>query len=232
VDGKALISESGFKYKDTYKECAFMLLRCAGGTSSNYVKLNKQAAWFDTPLHFCSWLGKRRDLRKAKTLLRKQLRREIDKKIQKQRWKNDPEYRRVRVEQRRLHRNLNKDKTSVWYSQYRKKRRLDLGQRLKMNSRSRFGKVMRNVKLVMVTDSFNDFIGCSSAFLKHHIESQFEDWMNWGNYGPGWQMDHKIPLKHFDLLIPEQAKSAFNFSNLKPVSTAYNASKQARWSDV
>lgn len=209
-----------------------MLVHSKCGTSSNYVGLNKQGAWFDSPLHFCTWLSNRRKLRHVKKIKNKELRNDIYKQALKKRWRNDPEYRRKKVEQRRLHRNLNKEKTKAWCSEYRKKRRTDPGLRLKMNARSRFGKVMKKIKGVMVTEGFNEFIGCSSAFLKRHIESQFEPWMNWDNYGPGWQMDHKIPLKHFDLLDPDQAKSAFHFSNLKPVSAAYNASKQARWSDV
>jgi hypothetical protein len=232
VGKAALTSVCGFKYKDTYKECAFMLVHSKIGTSSNYVGLNKQGAWFDSPLHFCTWLSNRRIFRQKKKLENKKLRKEIDREVKRNRWRDDADFRRGVVEKRRLHRNLNKDKTRAYASNYRKLRRKNHGIRLKMNARSRFGKVMKKIKGVIVTEGFNEFIGCSSAFLKRHIESQFEPWMNWDNYGPGWQMDHKIPLKHFDLLNPDQAKSAFHFSNLKPVSAAYNASKQARWSDV
>lgn len=209
-----------------------MLVHSKSGTSKNYLWLNKQGAWFDTPLSFCSWLSKRRSERINKKIKRISRRKEIDAAVKRKRWANNPEYRRLVVEQRRLNRNLNKEKTRAYARSYRRLRRQNPGIRLKMNARSRFFKVMKKVKAVQTTDSFNDFIGCSSAFLRQHIESQFEPWMNWDNYGPGWQMDHKIPLKFFDLFDLDQAKSAFHFSNLKPVSAAYNASKQARWSDA
>lgn len=45
-------------------------------------------------------------------------------------------------------------------------------------------------------------LGCSLTFFKKHIESQFEPWMNWDNYGKyngtfnfGWNLDHIIPLE-------------------------------------
>jgi hypothetical protein len=209
------------------------MLLCGGtGKSSNYINLKNKGAWFDTPLHFCAWLSKRRLEKLDKKIKRIISRRKIDAAVKRERWKTDLEFRRLVIEKRRLHRQLNKQKTRDWVSRYRKHRRKDPGIRLQYNARSRFWKVMAKVKAIHTTDNFNAFIGCSPAFLKQHIESQFEPWMNWDNYGPGWQMDHKIPLKFFDLFDLDQAKSAFHFSNLKPVSAAYNASKQARWSDV
>ena len=233
--GQYKASPCGFLIKDIVLECKWMMiggLQRQSVKSANISMYKKKDAWLDTPLHLCSWLSVRRKQKALRLLNNRALYREADNQKKKERWQNDPEYRLKKVEQRRLHRNLNKEKTKAWCSEYRKKRRTDPGLRLKMNARSRFGKVMRKIKGLMVTEGFNQFIGCSSAFLKRHIESQFEPWMNWDNYGPGWQMDHKIPLKHFDLLNPDQAKSAFHFSNLKPVSAAYNASKQARWADV
>lgn len=44
-------------------------------------------------------------------------------------------------------------------------------------------------------------LGCSFEAFKTHIETQFEDWMNWDNYGLyngtknfGWDLDHIIPV--------------------------------------
>lgn len=46
-----------------------------------------------------------------------------------------------------------------------------------------------------------EIIGCEISHLKSHIESQFECWMNWDNYGKydgnyrtGWDLDHIIPV--------------------------------------
>ena len=46
-----------------------------------------------------------------------------------------------------------------------------------------------------------EIIGCSFDEFKIYLESKFEYWMNWGNYGKyngelnyGWDIDHIIPL--------------------------------------
>jgi hypothetical protein len=91
---------------------------------------------------------------------------------------------------------------------------------------------MKSVKKQQITDSFNSFIGCSTSFLQEHIEAQFTKIMSWSNYATAWEVDHKIPLKYFDLAIKEQARRAFHFSNLQPATLSYNRSKQARWLDV
>lgn len=228
-------SQYGFIISDTILECSWMLI---GGTKRQNKKsprvwwYEENGAWTDTPLHLCCWLLRRREKKKTMTLLSYAIRRQVDAARLREKWRTNPEHRRLLVYKRRVHRILNREKTRAYASNYRKMRRRDPGIRLKQNARSRFWKVMARVKAVQTTDDFNDFIECSSAFLRQHIERQFESWMNWDNYGPGWQMDHKIPLKHFDLFDPQQAKAAFHFSNLKPVSAAYNASKQARWADL
>ena len=46
-----------------------------------------------------------------------------------------------------------------------------------------------------------DILGCNIEELKIYLESKFEDWMSWENYGKydgspksGWDIDHNIPL--------------------------------------
>lgn len=46
-----------------------------------------------------------------------------------------------------------------------------------------------------------DIIGCSYDDFKLYIESKFEPWMNWDNYGlynspscTGWDLDHIVPI--------------------------------------
>lgn len=56
-------------------------------------------------------------------------------------------------------------------------------------------------------------LGCSLDCFKNHIESKFEPWMNWSNYGlyngeinHGWDLDHIIPIS--------SAKTEYEFNNL------------------
>lgn len=72
-----------------------------------------------------------------------------------------------------------------------------------------------------------ELIGCSIEELKAHLESQFEPWMTWENYGRyGWHVDHIIPISHYDLNDPQQLKDACNYKNLKPMHWRANIIKR------
>jgi hypothetical protein len=72
--------------------------------------------------------------------------------------------------------------------------------------------------------------------LRAHIESLWEPWMNWDNYGiieldrQTWQIDHIIPQVH----LPFSDFSDPNFllcwalSNLRPIDARLNIEKGCR----
>lgn len=72
-------------------------------------------------------------------------------------------------------------------------------------------------------------LGCSLSELKTYLESKFEPWMNWGNYGrfnkekATWNIDHIAPLSSFDLSILEQFKKAAHYTNLQPMLARENS---------
>ncbi len=75
-------------------------------------------------------------------------------------------------------------------------------------------------------------IGCSTQFLKEHLEKQFQPGMSWENYGMvdgntmnGWHIDHILPCKSFDLKDPEQVKMCFHYTNLQPMWAPDNIRK-------
>ena len=71
-------------------------------------------------------------------------------------------------------------------------------------------------------------IGCSLQQYKAHIESQFEDWMNWGNYGRNentWQIDHIIPFDAFKGELKKHLKIICWYKNCKPVRSKNNYEK-------
>jgi hypothetical protein len=74
--------------------------------------------------------------------------------------------------------------------------------------------------------SFIDFCGCSSEELRKHLESQFVDGMSWENYGiHGWHIDHIMPCSAFNLQDDFQAKTCFNWKNLRPLWASDNIAK-------
>ena len=64
-------------------------------------------------------------------------------------------------------------------------------------------------------------LGCSFDEFKEHLESKFEDWMNWGNYGLyngelnyGWDIDHITPISKAN--TEEDVIKLNHYSNLQP----------------
>jgi len=77
------------------------------------------------------------------------------------------------------------------------------------------------------TGSAIEDLGCSIDELIIHLESLWQEGMNWNNYGfYGWHIDHKIPLNSFDLTDREQFLKACHYTNLQPLWMEDNLSKQ------
>ena len=70
-------------------------------------------------------------------------------------------------------------------------------------------------------------LGCSFEEFKLHIESQWEEWMNWDNYGKcngeekyGWDIDHIIPVSSGKC---EESNIRLNhYSNMRPLCSYVN----------
>lgn len=108
------------------------------------------------------------------------------------------------------------------------KRRTDLNCRLAEVLRGRLWKVIRNR---IKTESALVLVGCTIDELIIHLESQFRAGMSWANYGRGfgkWNIDHVLPCSAFDLSDPEQQKKCFHYSNLQPLWSIENSSKNAK----
>lgn len=71
-------------------------------------------------------------------------------------------------------------------------------------------------------------LGYDPALIVPHLESQFESWMTWKNYGSGWHIDHRRPVSSFDL--PAQIRECWALSNLRPLRALDNLKKGASWS--
>lgn len=73
----------------------------------------------------------------------------------------------------------------------------------------------------------NEYLGCTFAEARAHIEKQFKRGMSWNNHGE-WEIHHIIPLAEWDLTDPQQMIRATHFTNIKPLWKAENRSIGAR----
>lgn len=150
-------------------------------------------------------------------------------KVYKQEWarKND-EY---LVEKRHIDYMKNREYRLRQSAIYVKQRRqTDIEFRILTNLRRRVTYALQNAIKV---DCTLNLIGCSLPELKLWLESQFQEGMNWENYGVyGWHIDHCRPCASFDLTDPEQQRQCFNYKNLQPLWAKDNLQKSDKWEAV
>jgi len=61
--------------------------------------------------------------------------------------------------------------------------------------------------------------------MVYNIEEQFDDNMNWKNYGIYWDIDHIVPQCLFDFTDSEQVKMCWSRENVRPLVREENARK-------
>ena len=106
------------------------------------------------------------------------------------------------------------------------KRKNDPLYRLTNNIRKLIYNSLKNNGYTKKSRSY-EILGCSFEDFKKHIESQWEDWMNWDNYGLyngkecyGWDCDHIIPLSSCE--CEEDVYKLNHYSNLQPLCSYIN----------
>jgi len=69
-------------------------------------------------------------------------------------------------------------------------------------------------------------VGYTLEDLMKHLESQFEPWMSWDNYGK-WEIDHIKPKSLFHYETPEdpEFKECWGLENLQPLEISTNRKK-------
>lgn len=69
-------------------------------------------------------------------------------------------------------------------------------------------------------------VGCSIEDCRKHLESQWEDWMNWTNHKKGgWEIDHIVPTSLITKGYADKANILFNYRNLQPLRQFNNTQK-------
>ena len=74
------------------------------------------------------------------------------------------------------------------------------------------------------------YVGYTVQELVKHIESKFEDWMSWDNYGK-WHIDHIKPksLFNYTSFFDEDFKKCWALSNLQPLEAIENIKKRNKY---
>lgn len=154
---------------------------------------------------------------------------------------NNPEKEKNRKKEYRLtNREIIKEKRRL---KTKIKRSIDPGFRLKQNISRRIRQVLK-INGSNKENSFIKYIFYSIDNLKQHLESQFEPWMNWNNYGVynsktwndtdnstwTWQIDHIIPQSKlpYSNMEDENFKKCWALENLRPYSAKQNYIDGAR----
>ena len=125
------------------------------------------------------------------------------------------------------YRKNNPDKVKEQHNKSVKKRKsVDELFRLKCRVRSSISKTLKRFN-VNKNDKTSDILGCSFEEFKIYLESKFEPWMNWDNYGKyngtpnyGWDIDHIEPLS--SAKTEESVLQLCNYTNLQPLCSKIN----------
>jgi hypothetical protein len=131
----------------------------------------------------------------------------------------------------------NKDKINYYY---RRKIKEDLNYKLRHYASVSVGAALRKVNKNK-NGSVIKYLPYSIEDLKNHLESLFEPWMSWNNWGVykketwndndsstwTWQIDHIIPqsMLLYDSMNHPNFKKCWSLSNLRPLSSKENILK-------
>ena len=130
-------------------------------------------------------------------------------------------------EQKKVYRHKNKEKININKKEYvNKRKKNDITFKLKLNIKclirnSIFNKgLKKNSKTSLI-------LGCSFDEFRLYIESKFEPWMIWDNYGKyngqlncGWDLDHIIPSSSAKSI--EDIIKLNHYTNFQPLCSKIN----------
>lgn len=68
---------------------------------------------------------------------------------------------------------------------------------------------------------WESLLGFTLSDLKKHLENQFDDTMNWNNYGSYWWVDKIIPCSRYTYGIPGEFHKCWSLKNLRPLYKKY-----------
>lgn len=147
-------------------------------------------------------------------------------------------------ETERLWKLKNPDKYKIISNRKHKKQRLKPFFKIRAHVSRQITSALRKFNKSKDGYSTLSFIPYSIKELKEHLESQFEPWMNWSNYGVynskiwkdddastwTWQIDHIIPQSDLPYLSinDDNFKICWSLNNLRPLNSKINVIEGSR----
>lgn len=111
-------------------------------------------------------------------------------------------------------------------SQLRDKRKVNPLYRLSQVMRAAIYKSITGKGFIKSKRTF-EIIGCTKEDFKYYIESKWEYWMNWENYGKynghfdyGWDLDHIIPIS--SAKTEQEIIDLNHYTNFQPLCSKVN----------
>ena len=116
---------------------------------------------------------------------------------------------------------------TTYNREYRRKLRSDSVFRLKNNISRQIVHSLKRKERSKHGQSVLDKLGYSLQQLKEHLEKQFDENMNWENYGTYWHIDHIVPHSSFSYtsMDDEEFKKCWSLNNLRPLEAIENIKK-------
>lgn len=111
---------------------------------------------------------------------------------------------------------------------YHKKRRsIDPAFKLRKNISTLISIIIRSNGSSKMGQSVLKYLSYTIQELKEHLENQFDDNMNWENYGSYWSLDHIYPQSKlpYTNMEEENFQKCWALSNLRPLEKIANIKK-------
>lgn len=135
-------------------------------------------------------------------------------------------------EKRRLYCEKNKDYIRKRYKQYCIKNRAlickiarEYRKKNSLNVRLRKNFKCRIIENIQKNKTTTEYLGTTIQVVKDWLQFNFQDYMNWDNYGSVWHIDHTLPVNRFDLKNNVDIYICFNWKNLMPLRKDINIKK-------
>ena len=130
-------------------------------------------------------------------------------------------------EKQKLYRERNKEKIQSYHRNYVKEhKKNDSLYKLKFNTKVLINNIIKNRGFIKKNKT-HEIIGCSYEDFKKYLESKFEPWMSWDNYGLyngignyGWDLDHIIPIS--SAITENDVIKLNHYTNLQPLCSFIN----------